>query len=76
METAGKKKHGPNHHWGMHQAGNNISRVFGQFELNRLICFALHNGCQFANSVVSNQIADFELYETATTQFAINGDVK
>jgi len=76
MKTAREQELASDHFWRLDPVGHSFSRVFSQLKLHRLVRFALNDGHAFTNSVVSNNICNFERDQVATAQLAIDCDIE
>lgn len=76
MEPTWKHEATSQHFWTIDPDGNGITRIFSQFKLNWPLCFTLHHRNTFAHLVSIYEVAHFETYQIASTQLAIDRDIK
>ncbi len=76
VEPTWKHEAASQHFWTFDPVGNGITRVFSQFKLNWPLCFALHHRNTFAHLISVYEVAHLETYQIASTQLAIDRDIK
>ncbi len=76
MKTALKQELASDHFRRSDPAGHSFSRVFSQFELYRLVRFALDDRHAFSHPAISDKVIDLERDQVATAQLAVDCDVE